>query len=261
MRFFIINLERDKDRLEYMQAELQQLGFVAERFPAVFGLDMPEALKPFFLNDDGTIISAMNKGEVGCYASHLAVMERIIKENIDEPVCVMEDDLRFEPGFPHLPQLMDELPQDWEILRLSNPTKADCQLEKTLGDGSKLVSYWRVPNNTGAYIINKAGAQKFLSCRKERMRPVDEDLRRPWEHGLKTYGILPSPVTSNIFDSSISAIGGSRERPGRKRFSNARSSLWQEWRYRLKQFGVFGCLRSIFNTLLFKKALRSKWNQ
>ena len=261
MRFFIINLDRATDRLAYMTAELQKRGFEPERIPACLGLDIPDDLKPYLLADGGTIPSAMNKGEIGCYASHLVAINRVLEEDITEPVCIMEDDLRFEDNFAQLPEAMKHMPPDWEFLRVSNPTKAACSSLKDIPGLGQVVKYWRVPNTAGAYILNQEGARKFLTYRTLRMRPIDEDFRRPWETGMVTYGILPSPTIANIFDSSIDAIGGDRSEPGRKRFKNAGGSLGKEWAYRLREFGFLGCITAMITTLISKKRIMARWNK
>ena len=253
MRFMVINLDRDSDRLAYMSDALSSRGFTLERIPAFLGKAIPDDLKPYFLDQHGAINSAMNTGEIGCYASHLYAMQQILAQESDEPVCVMEDDLQFSDSFAHLPNLVADLPDDWEIVRISNPAKSFYQIVKTWQGIGSLVRYWRVPNTSGAYIINKAGARKFLTYQLLRKRPIDEDLRRPWEHGMETFGILPSPTINNIFDSSINAIGGDRSVPGRKRFTDAANTPLTEWRFRLRSFGPFGCLKAVLATLLFKK--------
>ena len=255
MRFFLINLDRDQDRLDYMMGEMTALGLEVERISACYGLDIPVALKPYFLDAAGNIASAMNKGEVGCYASHLAIMHRIIEENINEPVCVLEDDLEFHDTFAQMCTTLEKLPDDWDIVRLSNPSKSAFQTVADLSDRLKLVKYWRVPNNTGCYLISRRGAEKFLAYAQLRKRAVDEDLRRPWEHGLATYGLLPPPVTSNIFDSSLASIGGERSMPGRKRFKDAGGSFSKEWAYRIQQFGLLGSIKAMVQTRFRKNRI------
>ncbi|WP_114008185.1 glycosyltransferase family 25 protein [Cohaesibacter intestini] len=258
MRFLVINLDRDADRLRYMFEELHKRGFKPERISAFLGTSIPDDLKPHFLTENGDIDSAMNKGEIGCYASHLYAMQQILAQEEDEPVCIMEDDLHFDSSFAHLPQIVTELPEDWEILRISNPAKAYYDTVKTWQGIGALVRYWRVPNTAGAYVMNKAGARKFLTYQILRKRPIDEDMRRPWEHGMESYGILPSPITNNIFDSSIDAIGGDRSLPARKRFADAGNHYGQEWRYRVRTFGLFGCLKAMLATLLFKTRYKKR---
>jgi GR25 family glycosyltransferase involved in LPS biosynthesis len=81
LRGFYINLDRSDERRRHMQPELGKLAAIAryERFPAVEGRDVtgwPQA---------------KNRGELGCYLSHLGV----IRENAgyDGWLHVMEDDV------------------------------------------------------------------------------------------------------------------------------------------------------------------------
>ena len=47
---FLINLEKDRDRLESMTAQLAALSIPFERVEAVYGTKMPEWIKPYFLD-------------------------------------------------------------------------------------------------------------------------------------------------------------------------------------------------------------------
>ncbi len=256
MLIYLVNLDRDTDRLAHMADQLSKHGLEFERVSACLGLAVPDDIKPFFLNEDGAIDSAMNAGEVGCYATHLRICQMLLAQEDSDFACVMEDDLDLHGNFLPLLANLDQLPDGWDIVRLSNPSKSAFVTEKNLGSAGQLVRYWRVPNNTGCYLISKAGAEKFLAYRGLRKRAVDEDLRRPWENGLKSYGILPPPVTSNIFDSSLDEIGGNRALPGRKRFKDAEESAGKEWAYRIREFGIWGCLKAIVATRLMKKQIR-----
>ncbi|SDR47087.1 glycosyltransferase family 25 protein [Pseudovibrio sp. Tun.PSC04-5.I4] len=253
MKVFLINLDRDSDRLQYMDAEIKAQGLEYERIPACLGLDIPDKLKGYFLGTDGKVKSALKNGEVGCYATHLRILQRIVDDAIDEPVLVLEDDLIFQEVFGELLSNLDQLPEDWELIRLSNPSKSSFETVSEFGASSAIVTYWRVPNNTGAYLINRAGAQKFLQYAGLRKRAIDEDLRRPWEHKIKTYGVLSAPITSNIFDSSIDELSGKRDLPARKRFMDAPNNRIAELSYRLNEFGLIGCLYHIVRTQTQKK--------
>jgi hypothetical protein len=76
----------------------------------------------------------------------------------------------------------------------------------------RLVHYTRVPCSCGAYLISRSGAKKLLALRA-RTLPVDEDCRRGWRFGLKTFGVLPLPATPGIFESTITKLGGRERRP------------------------------------------------
>jgi glycosyl transferase, family 25 len=239
-----INLDRDVDRRAHMEAELARAGVRADRFPALGADTMPEVMRPAFYDAAGLPRAPMTPGEIGCYASHLALMDRIAGSA--RPGLVMEDDLRLGEGFAHLGALIDAAPADWAFLRLSNTPKAACR-EVGRAGATRIVEYWRVPNNAGAYLVSPDGARRFLAAYDERLRPVDEDLRRVWEHGCPTYGPLPQAAVSNIFDSSIDAQGARGEAPARARFEAARRRLGGEpaWRWTLRRWGAGGAAAAI----------------
>jgi len=220
----LINLDRDDARLAHMQAELDRLGLTFERFPAVYGLDVPEALRGHFLDAKGAPSPRLKPGEIGVYASHLSLYHQLLARDDLDALLIMEDDLEFAPDFAGVLAALSLLKQPFDLIRLSNPAKAPYRVEQALGTGRSLVTYLRVPNNTGCYLVTKAAAAKIAGFCGQRVSAIDEDLRRPWELGLETFGVLPPPVRANIFEtSSIDAIG---------QRALGRESLWQKLRRR-----------------------------
>jgi glycosyl transferase family 25 len=203
----VINLASDADRLNHMDRQLGELGLNFRRFEAVRGLDAPPALRHLFLDPNGRPLSNLKPGEIGVYASHLSIMQDLIASS-DDCVLVMEDDLRISQRLPAFLDSIPLLPDDWDIVRLSNPSKSAYLALNDLGAAGEVISYLRVPNNMGCYLINKSGAEKILSRLSLVKHAIDEDLRRPWDFKLKTYGVSPPPVDANVLPtSSIDAIG------------------------------------------------------
>src|SRR3989344_3247158 len=92
IKTFLINLERDKDRLAYMDAQLQRLGIVYERFPAIYGKDIDaysflDAERSF--KTEGRTLS---QGDIGTALSHRTVYEKGLEGNLDYAL-IMEDDV------------------------------------------------------------------------------------------------------------------------------------------------------------------------
>ncbi|MTI16488.1 glycosyltransferase family 25 protein [Rhodobacteraceae bacterium RKSG542] len=258
MKIVVINLKEDKDRLAHMHQELQTLGLPYEVQHAFRGKAIPQDLQRYFLNERGDIDSAMTEAEIGCYASHLAVMADLLKSEDEDMVLVMEDDLALSPLLPEFVRSVEGLPENWEIIRLSNPSKSTYTPVANLPNIGEVVQYWRVPNNAGAYLVSKKGAQKFLEYRALRKRPIDEDLRRPWEHDIQTYGILPPLATANILASSIDRISGERSLPARKRFKDAGHKRVAELSFRVHTFGVLGSADHFLRSLLSGKKRRTR---
>jgi glycosyl transferase, family 25 len=234
-RIFLINLDRDAERLAFMTGQLTTLGLPFERVPAVHGTDMPDWLRPYLLDENGDIPSGLSRGEVGCYASHLMLMSRIAQSG--EPALVLEDDVRIDAELPELLRRIDLLPAGWDIVRLSNSTDLRSFPAARLHVRYSASKYSRVPPSTGAYLISPAGARKFLSYQVARHLPVDQDLRRTWEHGLATYGILPCPVTRDALGTSSIADFGPRRRASYKK-EHYRSSWLRRARFDIGWLGL-----------------------
>jgi glycosyl transferase, family 25 len=174
-RIVVINLDRDCGRMAHMRVQLDASGLAYERFTALQGGSLPSHLARYF-----PFGSQLSPGEIGCYASHLAVMERVASGDISSPALVLEDDVGLPPDFAAaLNALIAALPAQWDIVRLSYHTKSVSRAVARLDENRRLVRYSRVPTTTGAYLITPAGARKFIAERP-RTIPIDHDLRRVW---------------------------------------------------------------------------------
>lgn len=250
--FVVINLDRDADRLAHMQREFTKLGLTFQRFPAVNGANLPEHLRVYFAPAESNPLSA---GETGCYASHLAICRAIVDGALPSPLFVVEDDIEFPPDFVALmTDVIAKLPPDWDIVRLANEAKrVVLPLARVEGD-RRLVRFTTIPPSTGASLISKTGAQKFLK-QQVRALPVDQDLRRVWEWDLNTYGVMPPPIRRDIFDtSSIDAMAqtGFRSRSARlARMRRQRASeTWPRQKHGIATFGAMTWLRAEFTSAL-----------
>ena len=207
-----------------MRAELSNAGLAFERFPAVLGVAVPDWLKSRFFEADGTPVQCLKPGEIGVYASHLVLHRHLLERDDLDALVIMEDDLRIAPDFANIVTSIAQISEDFDIIRLSNPAKAPFITHGYVGDCRHLVTYSRVPNNMGCYLISKSGAKKTTRHIGVSRFAIDEDMRRPWRWGLETFGVLPAPVDANIFEkSSIDALG--------KRALGAEST-WQKLRRR-----------------------------
>lgn len=219
-----INLDRDTARRAHMEAEGAKAGLSLIRLSAANGAALEEPLRSYFPHAGDRDRSFLSPGETGCYASHLTICRRIVSGELQAPVLVFEDDIELRDGFAELiERLLQSLPTDWDIVRLSNDTKHVAAPIGELGGPYKLVRYSTIPGSTGALMFSRAGAEKFIAA-EARDLPIDQDLKRAWHWHLNTFGVLPAPVRRDIFDtSSIDAIGGEGHRSKRKRQGHLRA--------------------------------------
>jgi len=208
MRAVLINLDRSQDRLAAMTQEFARAGLAFDRFPAVDGINLPGNVSPFFCDASGAVISPLRVGEIGCYASHLAIWQRIAAGEYGPAALVCEDDMRLPNGFAaFLAALLEAAPVGWDLIRLSPRTKrAVVPVGRITGEYC-LVRYSHQPASAAAYLLSQDGARKLL-VPGVRIRPVDQDFRRPWAFGLQSFGVWPAIPEGHGLRSVIDDMGG-----------------------------------------------------
>ena len=86
---WLINLDRSKDRLEFQEQQFKEQCLNFTRFPAVDGRsDLTQHLEGLKKSHE---FHKMSNGQLGCALSHIAILKKIVAENIPA-VLVMEDD-------------------------------------------------------------------------------------------------------------------------------------------------------------------------
>jgi len=250
----LINLDRDTDRRSHMERQLQAAGIDYARQPGILGDDLPDELRPFFFHADGRPKTTMKRGEIGCYASHLRILQRAARGDLGPYVLVMEDDLDLPPDLTALiTEALQAMPLGWDILRLSSPSRRSFVPVAALRNGRALIRYSKIPNSAGAYLVTQAGAQKFVQC-GVRGLTFDDDLRRPWFHGMKTYGIMPPPVKAGMLKSSIDAVEAGRfdkpvSSPVERLLRGDHLHLFRRMGYNIRDLGLSDWLRCGFANL------------
>jgi glycosyl transferase family 25 len=204
---YVINLDRDAERLASIHENLTRLGLSYERLPAVMGKDVPEWEKLV----DLTAYAWRNRldmpraGEVGCYLSHLKAMETFLQT--DAPWCViLEDDVEVLPACADVLRSLAEK-EDWDLVKLFNFHSGMPVKKRALVGGHHLVAHLTRTTSSAAYVVNRRAAGTLLKSMRPISEQVDHALDRPWENGLRTRGIRPMPVILAPFATTTSSIG------------------------------------------------------
>lgn len=99
---FVINLDKDKERMFFMHNQLTKLGIEYRRQPAILGKEYQPTLseydKELAINKGG---HKMLLGEVGCALSHAKVLEKIVQEKISYAL-ILEDDVVLPDNFKEI---------------------------------------------------------------------------------------------------------------------------------------------------------------
>ena len=204
---YVINLDRDAERMASIRANLETLGLPFERLPAVVGKEVPDWEKLVDLPAYAwrNRLDAPRAGEVGCYLSHLKAMETFLRT--DAPWCVvLEDDVEVLPACAEVLRSLAEK-DDWDLVKLFNFHAGMPVTKRALAGGHRLVAHLTRTTSSAAYVVNRRAAETLLQSMRPISEQVDHALDRPWETGLRTRGIRPMPVVLAPVAHTTSTIG------------------------------------------------------
>ena len=191
---YVINLDRDAERMASVRDNLTRLGLSFERLPAVMGKDVPawEKLVDASLYADRNRNVMPRAGEVGCYLSHLKAMEEFLRT--DAAWCViLEDDVEVLPAcVPVLAALGEK--DDWDLAKLFCFHSGMPVRKRALTPTHNLVVHLMRTTSSAAYAVNRRAAEAMLKSMRPITEQVDHALDRPWETGLRVRGVRPLPV-------------------------------------------------------------------
>lgn len=191
---YVINLDRDVERMASLAGSLQGLGLPFERVSAVLGKEVPDWEKLV----DPELYGARNRlpmprpGEVGCYLSHLKAMELFLRT--DAAWCViLEDDVEVRPECVAVLAALGQQ-DDWDLVKLFCFHSGLPVRKRALTTDHHLVVHLTRTTSSAAYAVNRRGAETLLRAMKPITEQVDHALERPWETGLRVRGVRPLPV-------------------------------------------------------------------
>jgi len=205
-----INLDKDVQRRERVEAEFARLGLPGERLPAVWWKQLPAEEQAALYHpglNHAQYYKPLVDGEKGCYASHILAWRQLLAG--DAPaLVVLEDDVVLDDGFAQAVRAIAALGGEWDMVKLmGRPHGEKIRSEASLTPQHRLVQYRRVPSFTAGYVVSRQGARKLLQSRVPFGRPIDIDLRFWWENGLNVLGVQP-PVVRLDVTSEDSSIAG-----------------------------------------------------
>ncbi|MDR0367289.1 MAG: glycosyltransferase family 25 protein, partial [Rickettsiales bacterium] len=209
---FVINLDRAKDRLSRMRARLKEIGLGYERIKAVDGavcdLDMAAVVdrKKHLLAHGKHIL----KNEVACSLSHVLAMEKFL-ETKAHAALILEDDMRFNAGFVEVVQALMKR-GDWDVVKLNGAHGGGKIRAQKLAGKYRLVKNAFHQSRTGAYVLTRAAAEKYVKKLLPVWLPLDHEMFKYWKYGLRGFSVDPFPSRE---EGSPSTIGYQNEKSRR----------------------------------------------
>jgi glycosyl transferase family 25 len=177
-KVLIINLEKDKKRLENITQNCKDRNLDAIRIEAINGREISDNFKR--VNSTHFCYNFCTPGMMGCWLSHRKCWQYIVDNNIDN-CLILEDDAEFVEDFNEKMNIIESnIPEDYDILLLGHActcSSENCtKLQQVLDflkkkqtnsniTKEKINKYIYRPDvftGTHGYIISNKGARKCL---------------------------------------------------------------------------------------------------
>ena len=199
LEFFLINLEKRKDRLE--KINFNHLPENTQIIKAIdgFKLQINPRLRSFCLKNN----FLMRPGVIGCALSHLLLYQKLLKSENDGCI-IFEDDISTNE------KLNTKIHRVFKILEFKNPDIiffTTCLISKNFEKETKIVLYEKLSEiknisygGTGGYYISRKGALQVLNFIDSNTltEAIDAILFQQVDK-LKIYFVLPPLFEQNIY--------------------------------------------------------------
>jgi glycosyl transferase family 25 len=180
MKVYVINLDRDRERLAHMREQLGSVSFT--RVAAVDGTRTTESTK------------GLTRFELACLASHRDAW-RLFLDTSDAHACFLEDDLHLWQGFAELVDDDRWVPSDAHSVKLDTYLqKVKLGERRPVPDGRQVARLYSRHESSAAYLLSRAGAERYLELTARPALPADYALfpKNARRLGLRIYQLTPA---------------------------------------------------------------------
>jgi len=160
MNIFIINLESNIDRKEFIQRQLDYLKLNYNFIKA----STPQDIKKLYPNVKNSWQRPLKEVEVACLHSHYRVWQKVI--NIDKPALILEDDVLISNKLKEILNYCKDLKNIDYINLESTGRKKYLNLKNAIlipNIEYKIYKMYIDRNGAGGYILYPSGARKLIN--------------------------------------------------------------------------------------------------
>lgn len=243
MKLFVINLDRQPERLKRMELLFKGLGLRFIRVSAVDGQRLSqEEIRHWQSVDAGS--RPLRAGETACFLSHRECWRRIVDEALP-CAAIFEDDLHLGADAATLLRSGDWVPADADVVKIETKLQY-ARVDKAAAgsvNGRALHRLRSKHAGAGGYIVTRKGAEKLLAMSGTFPSPADQfvfNLDLPSAASLTIYQLLPAVCVQDFVVKEPAMIIGlgsdlHDERTGEK--LKGAGKLWREIKRPFLQVG------------------------
>jgi GR25 family glycosyltransferase involved in LPS biosynthesis len=217
---YYINMDKDKDRRDFMEKQAKNIGKTFTRIPGFNGYSIKNTETDTV--NDITFYNGyedLTKAEIGCTLSHLIAINTAYN-NGDDIALICEDDLLFDTCLVNgitMEEITNNCPDNWGIIQVAALIDDSNNIPKTKEIYSYIARSKRQFAGAAGYLINKKGMEEVLN-RVTRKKFPDTYFIEPFKPSFplegpadkfildlaETYTIVPSPfIPNSMMNSTI----------------------------------------------------------
>lgn len=244
---YVLNLDRAKERRNFILSQVNELGIPYERIAAVDGKAISEEERDNIVHNESYknfFKMLPESGTIGCSLSHEKAW-RCFLESDNEFALVFEDDVKFEPQkLAEVVESAIDHKDIWDILSFESNHYGYPQKVAKLAQDESIVFYMTNVKHAGAYLINRNAAKQLLEKFYPIKMPLDHYYTRSWEFGLRFCGVEPRIVEQKFGDTMIKNESTERFEDAKTLAVNILHNIYTEF------------MRTVYNFLLYISSRR-----
>lgn len=206
---FVINLERNQERMDIFKEHMHSLGLNFELIKAVDG-SIQEQIDNSFYDERINKLSyhkKLNNGEIACALSHRKAWAKLVEDKLS-CALILEDDALLNNDIQSILNKVKGTCEYWDVIKLYGGKKSKKMTSNyvDLHKNYKLGYTSKVATSNLAQIISYSGAKKLLNISEKFGVPCDVMMKDTWNNGLRVLAIEPYPVKDAETISEINQI-------------------------------------------------------
>ena len=206
MKVYVVNLKKNPERMESIDAQLKKLGVEYERIEAVYGKELtPEERREVYSPFRAWCArgSYLGAGEIGCALSHLKIYKKMMSEGV-EKALVLEDDVLLAPetvaAISAVEQFLEPLKR--QVVSFSASEQEETVTRPTVLSADSIIC-------TDMYAITLGAAKEIARANSPVKGPADGWRRWKRYNGLELYRVVPQIARqdNDVFGTDIAPWG------------------------------------------------------
>lgn len=241
-KFYYINLDRSKDRREFMEKQFSSFGFSITRIDAMDGekIDNEAINKARSEQNIFAHFGKMHHGEIGCFNSFIKSFDIISNQKEDFAILFEDDALIDESFFKDLPNILNIITSK-DIVDITG-RKGFWKIEES----SLTKKFITPPVRNTAQIIGKDAGKKLFNSFKKYYAPIDVIKQDIYKHKVSIYSTIKSYVSHNDYNISGSTAQNKKVPKVKKILRELIRPFWQ-----LVSLFIFKIKRFVLNYIFY----------